>query len=500
MKKEYVLDADGMKRADEGTIEVLGIGQDVLMERAALAVAACVKKYQPVNVLCVCGNGNNGGDAVATARILCMQGINADVYMCGDSKKYKSSVVKQLDIFRKIGGRTVNDPLFSEYDIIVDGIFGIGMERRVEGDYAKVIDVVNEAKAAGIKVISIDIPSGIHTDTGAVLSSAVKADETVSFAYYKPGHLLYPGALYCGKVTVEEIGISHRYFYGEELNYFTVSPEEEIKLPERRRDGNKGTFGRVLVIAGSESMYGACYLSALAVLRMGAGLVDIYTNEINRVTLQNMIPEAIVHTYTNEGINKEVLCKLIDSSTCVVIGPGISVDDNAMELVSTVMEYCDKTIIADADALNCIANQKDLLYNQKRFANREMIITPHPGEFSRLTGQSVTGLKENYVKSVMDFAKEYGVIVVGKDAGTVVSDGKNVYFNQTGNDGMATAGSGDVLSGIIGSLCAQGLNAYEAAWKGVFIHGKAGDTAIKDTNTHSLIARDIANTLTKVIN
>lgn len=500
MKKNYVLNATEMRRADEGTIEELGIHQDVLMERAALAVVACVKKYRPAKVLCVCGSGNNGGDAVATARILCMQGINADVYLCSHSKKHKPSVEKQLDIFRKIGGRTVNDRNFSEYDMIVDGIFGIGLERPVEGEYAEIMNAINAAKECGSHVVSVDIPSGIHTDTGAVLSVAVKADETITFAYYKPGHLLYPGAAYCGKVTVEEIGISHRYFYDEdEIKCFTVLPEEEIILPKRRRDGNKGTFGRVLVIAGSATMYGACYLSALAALRMGVGLVDIYTHEVNRITLQSMLPEAIVHTYAKEGIDKETLCKLIGTSDCVVIGPGLSVDGNAKDIVSTVLENCEKTIVADADALNCIAKQMDLLYNQKRFAGREVIITPHPGELSRLTGQSVSGLKENYVRVVTDFAKEYGVIVVGKDAGTVVSDGENVYINQTGNEGMATAGSGDVLSGIIGGLCAQKIKGFDAAWQGVFIHGKAGDRAVKESNAYSLIARDIAEALAEVL-
>lgn len=500
MSKLYVLDAAHMKEADEGTIEVLGIGQDVLMERAALAVVQCVKQHEVRKVLCVCGTGNNGGDALAVARILLMQGMQADVYLCGEQTKQKLSVRKQYDIFQKVGGRTLNALRFDEYDMIVDGIFGIGIDRPIEGDYAETINAINRAKEHGSKVIAVDIPSGIHTDTGTVLGVAVRADETVAFAYYKPGHLLYPGSGYCGYVKVEDVGISNKYFYDKkDMPFFTVARNTEVALPERKRDGNKGTFGRVLVIAGSSSMYGACYLSALAAFRMGVGLVDIYTHDVNRHAIQNMLPEAILHTYDQEGIHEETLSKLIDRATCVVIGPGISTDENAVKLVDIVLKKCNKTIVADADALNCIAKKKELLDSQMFYPNRQVIITPHPGELSGLTGISIPELKKNYVEHVNSFAKEYRLIVVGKDAGTVVSDGDKTYFNQTGNDGMATAGSGDVLSGIIGALCAQKESGFDSAWKGVFLHGKAGDAVLSDSNRYSVMAGDIANALAQII-
>ena len=500
MTKMYVLDTARMRAADEGTIEALGIGQEVLMERAALAVAECVKKYKPQRILCVCGTGNNGGDAVAVARILSMQDLDADVYMCGSPQKYKSSVRHQLDIFEKIGGRIVTDCVFSEYDIIVDGIFGIGLERNAEGEFARIIERVNEAKESGTIVVSVDIPSGIHTDAGAVMATAVKADETVALGYYKPGHLLYPGAEYCGCVTVKEIGICHQYFYGlDDIDMFTMPVNTNIDLPKRLRSGNKGTFGRVLVIAGSQNMYGACYLSALAAFRMGVGLVDVYTHEINREALQNHLPEAIIHTYNSDGYDKNELCKLIERADSVVIGPGLSVSETAKALVKTVFYHCNKNIVADADALNCIAQDMELLKVQDSFPDRNVIITPHPGELSRLSGLSVSDLKKDYISNVKEFAKEYRVIVVGKDAGTAVSDGEKTYLNQTGNDGMATAGSGDVLSGIIAGLLAQKEPAFDAAWKGVYIHGKAGDVALHKSNKYSLMAGDIADSLTEIL-
>lgn len=500
MDKMYILPAAVMQKADNLTIEQVGIGQDVLMERAALAVASKVKTYRPKRVLCVCGTGNNGGDALAVARILCMQGIKADVFLCGKPEKYKPAVVKQYDIFQKVGGGTITTKDFNEYDIIVDGIFGIGLERKVEGEYADVIACINASAENNTKIIAVDIPSGIHTDTGAVMGCAVKADETVAFAYYKPGHLLYPGAEYCGKVSVEEIGISH-YFIENEYKVDTFTLEKDIlpDLPKRPRNGNKGTFGRVLIVAGSSAMYGACYLSALAALRMGVGLVEIFTHEVNRIAVQTMLPEAILHTYADGDVDFDKLMKLTERADCVIIGPGLSANDTAVSLVKKVLTYCTKPVVADADALNCIAMHKELQELCKKRADDSLIITPHPGELSRLTGISVKDLKADYLNVVKAFANENHLTIVGKDAGTVVSDGKYTYINQTGNSGMATAGSGDVLSGIIGGLCAQKERVFDAAWKGVCIHGKAGDYALQNNNAYSLIAGDIAEALTKII-
>lgn len=499
MNKQYVLTAAQMKTADEETIESLGIAQDVLMERAALSVVAKIKEYDSKRILCICGTGNNGGDALAVARILLMEGRKADVYLCGLPERFKEAVRKQYNIFCKVGGITVTDMNFAEYDMIVDGILGIGTERTVSDSYVKVIDAVNDARELGSKVIAVDIPTGIHTDTGKIMGKAVKADETVTFAYYKQGQLLYPGAEYCGNITVADIGISCQYVYSEqELKGFTLNKTDSVTLPKRCEGGHKGSFGRVLVVAGSSAMYGACYLSALAALRMGVGLVDIYTHEINRVAVQTMLPEAILHTY-GDTVDKTELCKLADASDCVVIGPGLSVQDTSVDIVSAILECDNKTIVADADALNVIAIRKESLMPKCRALKKRMIITPHPKELSGLSGKTIVELKADYAESVRNFADENHMIVVGKDAGTVVSDGISVYINQTGNDGMATAGSGDVLSGIIGALCARGEDGFAAAWKGVFLHGKAGDCALYSSNRNSLIAGDIANALNTVL-
>lgn len=499
MNKKFVLDTAVMQRIDTGTIEEIGISQDVLMERAALGLVERIVLYHPKKVLCVCGTGNNGGDGIATARILHMEGMNADVYLCKTPDKCKDSVCRQLEIFQKTGGRRVTDLSFFEYDIIVDAIFGIGLDREISGEYADVIAKINAAREKGSKVIAADIPSGIHAEKGTVLGTAVRADETVTFAYYKPGHLLYPGADYCGKVSVKPIGIRFEPFYSkQEMKQFTIEKDNCDILPKRPKNGNKGTFGRVLVIAGSSSMYGACYLSALAAFRIGAGLVNVFTHEVNRLAIQTMLPEAILQTYEDTDSAVRTLPRLLQSADCVVVGPGLSTNDTAMKIVQLVLNTFKQTIVADADALNCIAKQPELRYNLKQFEGRDIIMTPHLGELARLTGKSINELKNDFCREIHNYAGEYGVILVGKDARTVVSDGNNIYINQTGNDGMATAGSGDVLSGIIAGLCAQKENAFDAALKGVFLHGKAGDLALQKGNAHALMAQDIANAISLI--
>ncbi len=489
-----VLQADAMNGLDRYTMEGIGIPQEVLMERAALAVVSCVEKYLPGRVLCVCGGGNNGGDGIAVARILKMRGIDAKVYLCCELKKSKESVRKQYEIFCKVDGRTESDVDFSEYDIIVDAILGVGGSRPLEGDIAAVVKEINRVATLGKNIIAVDIPTGIHTDTGMILNVAVKARETITFAYLKQGHLLYPGAEYCGNVSVSDIGIPQNNASG----CFTVSPKSTISLPYRSQDGNKGTFGRVLIIAGSENMYGACYLSALSALRTGCGLVTVFTHENNRGTLQTMLPETLLCTY-GDTYDKAELQNYLQHAACVVIGPGLSTCQVAKQLVEQVLTTYDNAIVADADALNCIAEKKELLCTQRKFEHRNLIVTPHLGELSRLTGKSIEELKKDFQKSVKEYAGENRLIVVGKDAGTVVSDGNRTYINQTGNCGMATAGSGDVLSGIIAGLCSQKEKGFDAAWKGVFLHGKAGDVVVRNSNSYSLIAGDIADALKEAI-
>lgn len=491
-----VLTAEEMQNVDKCTIEKIGIPQEVLMERAALAVADKVCEKNPKHVLCVCGKGNNGGDGIAVARILKERGICATVYLCVDINSCKPAIVKQADIFKAIGGNIISEPDFTSCDLIVDAVFGVGLSKEVQGHYKEILHKMNEEKEAGKTIVSVDIPSGIDTDTGAVLGVAVKADETVTFAYAKRGHFLYPGKEYTGKLTIAEAGMDVSYAYDKHYPFSFTYEDAECKFPVRSKDGNKGTFGRILVIAGSESMNGACYLSALAAFRCGCGLVDIFTAKTNLDALKTMLPEAILNGYEGKKEDIDNLLALLKKASCVILGPGLSKSEFAAELVRTVLKNYDKTIVLDADALNIVAENPNLIYNHNRFAVSKMIFTPHPGELSRLTGKSVPELKNNYISVLKEYALKNHVVIVGKGASSIVTDGEHVFINTTGNDGMATAGSGDVLTGFIASFAVM-ENEFISACKGVYFHGKAGDVSYKERGA-GLLAHEIADSVAKL--
>lgn len=279
------------KKIDKHTIENIGIPGVVLMERAAVATVHHIEKIasHKDNILCVCGVGNNGGDGIAIARILHQRGYQVAYTMIGNLEKATKDNEKQREIAKGLGVKEVNNNCYSEYTIIIDAIFGVGLTRDIEGNYKKCVEDINESPA---KVIAVDIPSGIHSDIGSVMGCAVKADMTVTFGYEKIGTVLYPGTEYSGKVFIEEIGFDKQM---EQEFQHIVYEWQDVKnrLPKRNEYSNKGTYGKVLVIAGSKNMAGACILSATAAYRAGAGLVKILTPEENRVIIQNALPEEI---------------------------------------------------------------------------------------------------------------------------------------------------------------------------------------------------------------
>ena len=347
-----------MKEIDRYTIETIGIPSCVLMEKAAMAVVRHVKELCEKNdrVLAVCGYGNNGGDGIATARILHMQGIAADIYMAGDRKNATKETKQQLKIAKKVGVKVVKKPQFEKYGIIVDALFGIGLVRPITGEFFALVDAINNS---GKKIVSVDLPSGISADDGRVLGIAVKADVTVTFGYQKVGCLLYPGTEYCGKVAVEDIGFAGNVV-SEAATRFYVEEPSQVLLPIRRADSNKGTYGKVLVIAGSRDMSGAAYFAATASYRMGAGLVRILTAKENREILQRQIPEAVLTTYDTleDGISEEDIANIKEAvawASVILIGPGLSQSVMSARLVNYVLAECKVPLVMDADALNILA-------------------------------------------------------------------------------------------------------------------------------------------------
>lgn len=314
MAMEYVLTAAEMKQCDEAAINEYGIGSLVLMERAALQTAHVImSKYgTDIYVGVMAGSGNNGGDGIAIARILHEAGIRTEINMLGDYTKLTSETTAQLETVKKLNIPIHYGVDHTLYDVIVDAIVGVGITRDLEGKFRKAVEAVNASKAA---VVSVDIPSGVHADDGKIMGCAIKADLTVTFAYRKLGLMLYPGASCAGEVVCVPIGIPREVTADKRTGVVTFTDSQrDLRLPERNPSGNKGTFGKVLLIAGSKSMGGACYLSALSAYRMGAGMVRIFTAAQNREILLKKLPEAIVDAYTDDsddGLSKDEVAALL---------------------------------------------------------------------------------------------------------------------------------------------------------------------------------------------
>ncbi len=483
---KQIVSSAQMKQLDWYTIEQMGMPSLVLMERAALGVAEELKANHNLdNVLVVCGSGNNGADGMAIARILWQQGYRVSVFLVGKQESFSKEAQIQWKILENYCVPIVNKCYYCEYTTIVDAIFGVGLSRTVSGRYAEVIHEINESNRT---VVAVDIPSGIHGTSGQVMGSAVKAQATVTFAYGKSGLYLYPGASYAGKVIVKDIGI---YGNPEDVLY-AIDENEWNCLPTRTADGNKGTFGKVLVIAGSKEMCGAAYLSAKACLLAGAGMVKIFTAIENRMVLQQLLPEALIATYKEAGVDVQIsLEHALGWADTILMGPGLGTSEISRWIVKTVLEKeTEKPMVLDADALNILSEQKEYFYQTKQ----HMILTPHLGEMARISGCSIGELKKNPVQCLRDFWKVFDVpkTIVMKDARTLtLTEEQTCYINLTGNSGMATAGSGDVLAGILAGFLAQGMNPEQAAPFGVWLHGLAGDYMKEKKGINSMLASDL---------
>lgn len=489
----YIIDGRTMKAADHYTVEIIGIPSLVLMERAALQVVETVKK-EKIDItrsLIVCGSGNNGGDGIAVGRLLLEKGAKVTVVLAGNPDHCTEEAKEQIRIFQAIGGTVEREIPQESYTAVFDALFGIGLSRKVEGRYAGILEQMNEMEAAKV---AVDIPSGIDSSTGEVLGTAFQADLTVTFAYLKTGMALFPGALYAGNVQVRDIGIYLRG--GVEGPRYLSYEREDIKTlcPKRGADAHKGTYGRVLMITGSEGMAGAAILSASAAYRMGSGLVRILTPRCNQAVLQAKLPEVIVTPYKEE-ISRQMET-LLDWADVICAGCGLGMDERTKEVLETLLIYLEnheKPCVLDADALNNIAGmeqkKREMLLSG---AGSRLIFTPHVKEFARLLGKTTEETKKSRMGLAQQYAKTYNIILAAKDARTVVAGkGKIPYLNLSGNSAMAKAGSGDVLAGMITGCLALGMERFEAAAFGVFVHGLCGDEARDRYGAHSVLATDL---------
>lgn len=485
---KYLVNSREMKRYDSNTIEQLHMPGMVLMERAALSfVEELLKRSADLSkVLVVCGTGNNGGDGLAIARLLKQSGHEVDAVLVGNRDKASEQNRCQQQILKTHGYELLTElPEKNTYTAVIDAVFGVGLSRNIEGDYEALLTKMN---ALSGEKYAVDIASGVSADNGAVLGTAFRADVTVTFAYGKLGMYLFPGNEFSGKVIVTDIGIPEESWFGVKPQTAALEDADLARLPERKSHSNKGTYGKLLVIAGSVNMAGAACLCGKAAYRAGCGLVRIMTPEENRTILQSVLPEAVLNTYPKEKPDIAQLTEALQWADAVVSGPGIGTSEAAEQLLKAVLAQAEVPVLLDADALNLAAKDPSLLLH----THAKVIVTPHLGEMSRLTGNGISEIQTHLIEVAEAFARQYNVICVLKDEHTVtaVPEGQT-YLNLSGNHGMATAGSGDVLSGIIGSLLAQGMSPEEAAPLGVFLHGKAGDAVREKTGCRSMTASDL---------
>ena len=495
MKK--VLTGQKMRTIDQDTIEKYGMSEHVLIERAALSFFDEIESSLTIDddIAIFCGRGNNGADGMALGRILSLKKYKVKIYLLNNSSslnRLSPGAKYEKNILEKYGIQIFD---FSEQDgkcnIIVDAIFGTGLNKEIDNDIASYIDLINDLKVKNKCLVwGMDIPSGVSSDDGRILGKAVLCDKTITFGYLKIGQLIYPGKEYCGNTIVKDSGI---YDFDEKKDRYILEPEDASYLPVRIASGNKGTFGNVLVIAGNQGMAGAAFMCAKAAYEAGAGLVRVYTHEDNRIILQTLLPEAIIVCYDRYQESEEV--KLINESDIIVCGPGLGQNKDSEKIVQCVLKNSSVPVVIDADALNIIAKNTEML----KLPHPELILTPHPGEMARLLDSSIPYVLDNLLRIAEEFSRDYNVILVLKSACTITAiPFGNTYINTTGNDGMATGGSGDVLAGYIGGMLAQDRTNDFLVPLAVYLHGKAGEKASEKYSNYSMTSRDILDALKEV--
>ena len=489
----YLPTGEQMRRADLYTIEEIGVPSMVLMERAALEVVRCMEEEQLDfrKVLVVCGSGNNGGDGYAIARLLHLKGHDVTIFFAGNSQKRSEENAQQAKIAAHYEIPVITNLDTEEYSVIIDALFGTGLKREITGHYREILCSVNQM--TGEKV-AVDLPSGIHDTTGAQMGIAFCADLTVAIAFPKRGLFLQEGNVCAGKILTGDIGISSETFSEGTVTFGYEKQDLFLGFPKRKKNSHKGSYGKVLMIAGSKGMSGAAYLSAKAAYAVGAGLVQIYTHEENRVILQQLLPEAIITTY--DTFDSEQLEKLIQWADLIGIGCGLGKSDTAERVMQYTLERALVPCVVDADGINILSKHMEWIEE----TNALIVLTPHMKEMSRMLQCSVKELIEQRMEKLHAFVERYKVVCVLKDARTLVAkEHQNTYLNLSGNAAMAKAGSGDVLAGVIVGILAQQCEPYTSACLGVFLHGLAGDMARDKKGAYSVLASDLVAEISSVL-
>ncbi len=483
-----ILSAEQIRAADQHTINNEPIASIDLMERASRAFVDAIREEiaSARKIAVVAGPGNNGGDGLAVARMLLQSSKQVSSYLITLGPKRSKDCEENLQRLQKLQEvqhlqAGVPMPDLNDYDLIIDAIFGSGLSRAVEGYPAAIIDQINASPA---KVISIDTPSGLSSDHVQLSGKIVQADLAISFQRPKWSFLCKESGPYLKQWKSVDIGLDEAFIQSQDSQNYLLDSSIVHSLPTRAKYSHKGSYGHSLIIAGSKGMIGAALLAAKACKRSGTGLLTVYVPTVGYTIVQSQLPEALCLTDPNGSH----ITELPDLSpyNAIAIGPGLGQDQQSARAFRQLLEQADMPLVIDADALNLLAKEPELL----SLIPKGSILSPHPGEFRRLIGPSKDSMQQQEMQKA--FAHKYDCILMLKGAHTSIADPSgNLYFNATGNPGMATGGSGDVLTGILTALLAQGITPLSTALLAVYHHGLAGDQAAKRLGQRALIASDI---------
>lgn len=489
--------SDIIKKIDNYCINELGISELILMENAALKVINNIDLKDNNYFTVICGTGNNGGDGFVVVRHLISLGKNVQAFLVGNVEKMTESCRTNYSILKNMKVNIISiedikdiDALelyLMNSDVVIDALLGTGTSRNVEGIYDTVISTINQNSQF---TLSIDVPSGVNSDSGDIMGNCVDSNKTVTFELYKSGFLNYNSEKYTGEIIVEKIGIPewviNKYHDG---GFVTDKYMFKEKVAIRNKYAHKGDYGRVLIFAGSKQYTGAAYICTEGAVRSGAGLITLCCDEDILEILRSKLTEAM----TIASKDMEEVNKLLINSNCIAVGPGMGNNENTYKVLKFILENSKCPVVIDADGINVLSNNLNILENCKV----SVVLTPHLGEMSRITGLPIDYIEKNRIKVAKEFAKEHKVTILLKGYNTVITDGDTVIVNPTGNSSMASGGMGDCLTGIITSFIAQGQSTIDAAMAGAFLHGYCGDVLSKDM--FNVTAEDILGTIPYII-
>ena len=506
----YLVTASEMQQMDRQTIQSFGIPGRVLMENAGRgATRVLFDQFDDIinkNIGVIAGHGNNGGDGFVIARYLAQKSSNVTVYLLTESTRVKGDAEANLKLLAPLNVPVVEIPDEQSFlahktgllhqEIWIDALLGTGLKSDVKGYFKKIIEFIN---THGKPVFSVDIPSGLNSDTGQVCGACIRAQATATFAFAKTGHMLFPGAEYTGYLEIIDIGIPDHIAKN-------IRPKQHLLTPERIRtafrprnpDAHKGTTGHVLVVSGSTGKTGAAAMTAMSAMRAGAGLVTLAIPESLNPVLETQVLEAMTYPLpeTENGIIGESsfnkIMDLLSGKKCLAIGPGLGEAAETKKLVHRIIKESPVTIVIDADGLNNLAGSTEIL----KKAKAPLILTPHPGEMARLMDSTAGSVQKDRITCARKFAEKFNVHIILKGAKTIIAHPEgNIFINPTGNPGMASGGMGDVLTGIIAGLVAQGFSPESAAHTGVYLHGAAADMLAETIGPFGYLSSEVMNAI-----